>query len=77
MDRQLTDLVELDVDDATKLYLLDELLNQHREVLSSSELLSLFWIAILSLSVRSILQKQLVAVLFSVIPMQMPCYPLL
>lgn len=52
MDRQLTDLVELDVDDAAKLYLLDELLNQQREALSSSELLSLFWIAILSLSVR-------------------------
>lgn len=58
MDRKLTDLVELDVDDATKLFLLDEMLNLQQEALSSGEIRSLFWIAILSLSVRHFFREQ-------------------
>ena len=52
MDQKLTDLVELDVDDVTKLYLIDDMLKQAQARHSSDELRSLFWITILSLSVR-------------------------
>lgn len=54
MDQQLTSLIALDADEASKLSILDDMLLEPRETPKSEEIRSLFWISLLSLSVRAL-----------------------
>ena len=52
MEARLTNLISLEADEATKLIILEDMLAEPLESPSSAEIVALFWISVLSLSVR-------------------------
>jgi hypothetical protein len=52
MDRQIIDIIELDIDDASKVLLVEDYLSQPGNP-GEEEITKLFWLSLLSVAVRS------------------------